>query len=380
MARTMPRTMARTMVRTIGLIVALLIAAIMFLVASYFFIGGRAGLVSTLVPFPEQPTPQTQLTAESTGDILFASATPFDFDVLIGDMSHATATTGTGHLFLPDNASIDAPVPAVVLVHGSGGISPGREMEHGKMLARQGYAAFVINYYLPRGATPDLHYMLRVISVTEFDAISDAYHALKLLRTHPLINGDKVAIAGFSYGGMAARFAMDDRIRVSLFGDAPGFAAHVDVYGPCFQQLNSPKLSGGPLLTLRGTDDNSNDLDACKEREAEISATGTLVETHIYAGAGHAWDNHSERSLRPDSPYLRGCTVSYDERGHSSINGQPIVDLPIETSREERIAHRILGSGPSYDCLEYGYIVGRDDKTRIQADAAMLEFLDKYLK
>jgi dienelactone hydrolase len=238
----------------------------------------------------------------------------------------------------------------------------------------------VINYYEPRGATKDVSYMLRVLSVTEFDAVSDAYNALKLLRTHPLIDASKIAITGYSYGGMAARFAMDDRIRQSLLGEQAGFAAHIDVYGPCFQKLNSPKLTGGPLLTLRGTEDNSNELPACEARESEIRATGTLVETHIYPGAGHAWDNHSERKLREDAPYVAGCTMEYDSEGNSSVNGEDIVKTAIDTSRHERIATRLLSSGPLGDCVGYGYVIGRDDKTRAEADAAVVGFLNKYLR
>lgn len=367
-------------VSAIKLLVKLLLAVVLVLLVAYWLVGGKGGIVKRLVPFPDQPEPVLALAEDAAGKIYFASATPFDFDVLIHGMQYAVPTTGIGHLFMPDNASPDTPVPAIVLVHGSGGISPGREMEHGAMFAAQGYAAFVIDYYIPRGATADLHYMLRVTSVTEFDAITDAYNALTLLRTHPSIDNSKIAIAGFSYGGMAARFAMDDRIRASLLDDAPGFAAHIDVYGPCFQKLNSTKLTGGPLLTLRGTDDNSNDLAACVEREDEIRQLGAEVETHIYPGAGHAWDNHTPRRLFADSPYLRGCTVEYGERGHSSIDGEAIVDLALVTPREERVAHRVLGSGPSYACLEHGYIVGRDDATRDKADKAMLSFLAKHLR
>ncbi|MFK8021795.1 MAG: dienelactone hydrolase family protein [Pseudomonadales bacterium] len=350
------------------------------LAIAYFVVGGRAGIVSKLVPFPDQAIPQTTLSADSSGEVRFASATPFDFDVLIAGMQYALPTTGLGHLFLPANASVSSPAPAVVLVHGSGGISPGREMEHGAMLAENGYAAFVIDYYTPRGATPDVDYMLRVLSVTEFDAVTDSYNALKILRTHPLIDSENIAVAGFSYGGMAARIAMDDRIRAALLSDEDGFAAHIDFYGPCFQQLNSPKLTSGPLLTLRGTEDASNELSACEKREQEILTAGNTVETHVFEGAGHAWDNHSERSMRPDSPYLSGCTMSYDEKGHSAIGDRSVVNMPVETSRDKRIANRVLSSGPARDCLGYGYVVGRDDKTRAKADAIMLRFLSEHLK
>ena len=70
--------------------------------------------------------------------------------------------------------------------------------------------------------------MLRVLSVTEFDAVADAYGARALLATHPRVDADRIGVIGFSYGGMAARFAMDERIREVLAPGERGFAAFID--------------------------------------------------------------------------------------------------------------------------------------------------------
>jgi dienelactone hydrolase len=294
-------------------------------------------------------------------------------------MSQAIPTTGVGTLMLPDAASPGSPVPAMIVVHGSGGISPGREMEYGKLLAANGIAAFVIDYYLPRGATEDVNYMLRVLSITEFDAVTDAYSALKLLQTHPDIDPRRIGVMGFSYGGMAARFAMDQRVADALHGNGPRFAAHIDYYGPCFQNLGSPALTGAPLLTLRGTEDKSNELPACLKREQELRDLGARVETRVYEGAGHAWEALVERHLSEDSPYVAGCEVSYDDRGRSMSGGRMIVDVPLETPRVERIAVRLASGDVLADCVKSGYVVGRDDATRALSDAAMLEFLGRVL-
>lgn len=362
-----------------------IIAALAILLAVSYGIyrlnGGATGLVEMALPdFPELPAPSQRLESGENGKIYFASATPFDFDVLINDLSLARPTTGIGTLFLPQQASPDSPVPAMIVVHGSGGISPGREMETGQFLADNGYAAFVIDYYTPRGATDDVNYMLRVLSITEFDAVTDAYSALKILQTHPDINANRIGVMGFSYGGMAARFSLDQRVADALLTQQPGFAAHVDYYGPCFQNLHSPAVTVAPILTLRGTEDASNDLSACLEREAELRELGSVVETEVYEGAGHAWDNHKERFFSEDSPYLAGCEMEYDEKGRSYSDGQYIVDVPIDTSREERIALRLSSGDTLKDCVNYGYIIGRDDATRTKSDARLLRFLHQHLQ
>ena len=292
-------------------------------------------------------------------------------------MDDARPTTGVGALFLPDEATPEHPVPAMVLLHGSGGITPGREMEYGTLLERHGIAAFVVNYYAPRGITDETPYMLRVLSVTEFDAVTDAYAALHLLASHPAIDGQRIGLMGFSYGGMATRIAMDERIRRILAPHRHGFAAFADFYGPCFQDLGTQSVNGAPLLTLRGSADASNDLAACRQREAQLRALGVSVESHVYPGAGHAWEAQEERQLFEDAPYVAGCTVYYDARGHSSVDGHPIVDVAAGTSRAERIAVRMRSGRTMQACVKHGYVIGRDDATRDKAYVALLDFLGR---
>jgi len=353
---------------------------LILVVGIYFAIGGRGGIVAAVIPdFPDWPAPVTTLDADSSGQIYFESITPVDFDVLLGDPSLALKTTAVGTLTLPEGASKRYPAPAMVIVHGSGGqLDIGENAA--KLLAETGIASFVIDYYRPRGVTDETPYMVKVVTVTEFDAISDSYAALKLLSTHPLIDARHIGIMGFSYGGMAARLAMDDRFREILTPDHPGFAAYVDFYGPCFQVLGTRATNGAPLLTLRGSEDRSNDLAACAKREDELRALGVNVEAHVYDGAGHAWGASRPRSVI-EAPYVVGCEVVYDERGHSFLDGEtPILDVALETSREDRIAVRTASGTAMSKCVEYdGYIVGRDDETQARSEADLLSFVRRTL-
>ena len=176
----------------------------------------QALLIGWYLPkFPDHVA-VSALAAEARGPIYFPSATVFDFDVILNGMHGAQPTTGLGYLSVPAGASAAQPVPAMVILPGSGGISPGREEEYAKLLNRHGIAAFIVEYYEPRGMTSDFSYMLRSGSVTEFDIVTDAYSALKLLSTSPAIDPKRIGVMGFSYGAMATRIAMDDRIRAVL--------------------------------------------------------------------------------------------------------------------------------------------------------------------
>jgi len=334
-------------------------------------------VVQNLPAFPEWPEAKTELNAEDSGEIYFATHSPFDLEVILAG-ERGVETTGIGWLTFPEHDSA-TPMPAMIIVHGSGGLAPGREHAYAEFLNERGIAAFVIEYYAPRGFGEEKDYMLRTTSVTEFDLIADAYSALELLSSHPKIDGNRIGIVGFSYGGMAARLSMDDRIRQSLAPAHSGFAAHIDVYGPCFQDLQSTSTNGAPLLTLRGTEDRSNELAACEEREAELREIGVEVTAVVYEGAGHAWENESPREMKEQAPYVEGCTWQYDEAGVASVNGEKLVEYGAEASRATRIAARLRLGPRLLDCVKYGYIVGRDETVRNNAFNEVENFLAKHL-
>ena len=364
--------------KRIAKIVAGMAVAVLFVIGALMLPAVQTWLVVINLPdFPDWPEAREQLDAGDEGEIYFRTQSPFDLEVILGG-KRGVETTGLGWLTFPDEKG-EATMPAMVILPGSGGIKPGREHEYAMFLNEMGIAAFVIEYYLPRGLDEDVAYLIRTGSVTEFDLISDAYAALTLLASHPAIDGGRIGVVGFSYGGMAARLAMDNRIRESLTPDHPGFSAHIDVYGPCFQNLGTEKTNGAPLLTLRGTEDASNDLEACAQREDELRALGVDVEAIVYDGAGHAWENSQPRFFSEQSPYVQGCEWGYDDKGVPLVNGERLVSYDGDVSRPARIAARLRLGTRLTDCVRYGYIIGRDEETRDKAFADAARFLRQHL-
>lgn len=358
--------------------ILLLLAILILAGTSLFLTPVRALVMAAFIPAqPDWPVPQQNLGAGDIGEIYYSSSSPYDLEVILGDMSLARPTTGLGYLSYPEGASGESPVPAIIIVPGSGGISPGREHDYARFFNQLGFAAFVIEYYAPRGFDQASNYILRTSSVTEFDLITDAYAALRLLGSSELIDPQRIGLIGFSYGGMASRLAMDSRIRQSLAPDVPPFSLHIDVYGPCFQNLQSSRVSGAPILTLRGTEDASNELEACSRRENELRGLGTRVTAHIYDGVGHAWENTTPRHLSEDSPYLAGCEVYYDNKGKAHLNGNPLTDYDIDASHANKVLAR-FSSGPRFkDCVGYGYVVGRDEAARERGYRDIRAFIEE---
>ncbi len=358
--------------RIVGVLLLLVIAA-----GSLLFPGVRTLIVEMNLPdFPDWPAAKTELTATDAGKIYFETHSPFDFQVILAGIE-STPTTGLGYLTFPQDKTDN--LPAMVILPGSGGIKPGREHEYASFLNANGVAALVIEYYEARGLSEEVNYLIRTGSVTEFDLITDAFAALELLSTHPGIDASRIGVMGFSYGGMATRLAMDDRIREALAPEHPGFAVHIDVYGPCFQDLGTKKTNGAPLLTLRGTNDASNDLEACTLRENQLRDIGVDVQAIVYEGAGHAWENDQAEFFSSESPYLAGCEWNYDAAGVPLLNGEPLVDYGANAPRAQRIAERLISSTKLGDCVQYGYLIGRNEQVREQAYSDALEFLQREL-
>jgi dienelactone hydrolase len=336
------------------------------------------GTPPKMIPLPPMQ-PETQFTAETQGEIWFNSRAPFDFDMLLNHLDEVPELSTFGYLFLPHGASAENPVPAMIVLPGSGGLKLGRQMLHANNLVEAGYAALVIDYYASRSVDDDsVPYGIMVSNVTDFDVVTDAYSGLKALNRHPAIDPDRIGVMGFSYGGIATRHAMDQRLKDILAPDVAPFAAHVDYYGPCFQDIGTTKTTGAPLMTLRGAGDLSNDLVQCTEREEQLRAAGSEVSSKIYATAGHSWDNLGQR-VQGNANYLRGCLMSYDAAGFPSVKGEPMLTAETSRNRDERYALRLTSDRFFEGCVFNGYIVGRDQPVYEDSTRELLAFLDETL-
>ena len=130
------------------------------------------------------------------------------------------------------------------------------------------------------------------------------------------------------------------------------------------------------MLTLRGTEDASNDMPACARREAELRELGSPVVAQVYQGVGHAWEVEKPRGMSEDSPYLSGCEVIYDQRGRPLLDGELLNEYSIDAPLATRVAARFSSGLKFRDCAGYGYIIGRDEDARRRGYADILAFLD----
>ncbi len=334
-----------------------------------------------LPPFPDYPKPQSELTADQSGVIYYPTNSPYDFSRVLHGFDKATPTIGKGTLVLPQEMNADAPVPAMIIMHGSGGIKKGREFTYAALFAKNGIASFVLDYYGPRGVTNETPYVMKTMATTEVDIMADAYAALKVLGTHPAIDSSRIGITGYSYGGMGTRYVLDKRLKAIMAPNVPPFALHMDIYGPCHQNTGRWNTTGAPYLAIYGDSDNSVDPVKCAEVQDKLREGGSVVEAHIIQGAGHAWENASPLS-EFGGAYVTGCDFSWDaETGEFLVNGKSgKFQSDQDMTREQRAAVRAGLGELAGGCIGQGYTVGNNPVADKKSKTLQLDFMKRHFK
>ncbi|MBK9442194.1 MAG: dienelactone hydrolase family protein [Comamonadaceae bacterium] len=273
--------------------------------------------VVSVAAFSQNVTPVTDFkNGPGNGLYSYASSTPAAVIDLIQSSRPRPPATAQGELFLPPNAPKDVKSPAVVLVHGSGGIYPEQGTFWAKLLNAQGIAAFVIDVFGPRGvkSTGEDQGLVPFAADT-----ADAFVALGMLASHPQIDPKRIAVMGFSRGGITA---VRSGVVPIIKGSAPAglrFAAHIALYsGGCSGILSvTPKagaFSPEPMLFVHGDADDYAYLSDCRTYAQRIKAAGTPTELVVLPGVRHKFDVDNTRliSLPSNSKAKEGCPLEYD--------------------------------------------------------------------
>jgi dienelactone hydrolase len=309
-----------------------------------------------------EPWPSDAATAAIRGAaVRFPSSSPFT----PRDAPDAGATTAIGTLYLPPGIARAAgrSVPAVVLLHGAGGVLQAREHAYGHQLAAMGAAALVVDVF---GARADraVGFMERLLEVTESMAMADAYAGLRFLAQRPEIDPGRVALVGFSYGAMSAMYALSDRVARLMAPGGERFAAHAAFYGPCIADFADPRTTGAPLLMLYGTGDALIDPARCDAFAEAARGGGSRVEVIAYRDALHQWDGG--QPPRRIGRLLNACRLEVTEDGN--VRDQR-TGLPMSGPVLRRAILVLCVS-------DEGYMIGADDRVRQRSNRDLGRFLD----
>jgi len=231
--------------------------------------------------------------------------------------SHSVAVTLpapatlTAELYAP---RVAGPFPAVILMHGCGGIGPNVK-EWAVWLRHEGYAAFVLDSFGGRG--------LRRLcggsaALTGRMRAPDVFAAAAYLKTLPQIDGRRIAAIGYSHGGWTLLWA------------AATEAQHPDVALRAFI-LFYPSCTGWkalpgstPVLMLLGGKDDWTPSAPCEALAKSAAEAGRSVSAVVYPDAHHHFDGAEvrRRTIVSDARGGLGATIDYDPRAHEDAEKQ----------------------------------------------------------
>jgi len=314
-------------------------------------------VVSFALSLALAPGAQAQLVARVEMHA-FASSTLTDPQFLSGEQIGMPVMLG-GELRLPRPGT--ERLPAVILVHGSGGVSGGVDA-WARFLNDLGVATFVLDAFTGRG----------LVSVSgdqaklgRLNMIADSYRALELLSRHARIDPQRIAVMGFSRGGQAALYSSVKRFQRMHLAPGLGFAAYIVFYPDCHTTYtDGDDVVDKPIRILHGAADDYNPPAPCRAYVTRLQKAGRDVQMSEYPDAHHVFDSPATRvpTKSPASQTVRRCRLEEAEGG--------------------RIINSATKQVFTYEdpCVERGPMIGYNEAAAREAQKAVREFVTATLK
>ena len=241
----------------------------------------------------------------------FSSLTLSDSQFLQGD-SKATPVTIAGELRFPATAAPGAKAPAVIVLHGSGGIGGGQE-NWGRIFNRMGIASFTIDSFSGRGLTT---VSANQGAMGRFNMALDTFRAQEVLAAHPRIDPERIAVIGFSRGGTAVLYSAMRRFQKMW---SPNFkvVATFSFYASCFDHVDEDTDVAGPIREFHGGADDYAAIRQCRDYFTRMKGAGRDVEQVEFPGVHHSYDNvlaKTQPVVSVGSQSQRNCSVR-EEKG-----------------------------------------------------------------
>jgi dienelactone hydrolase len=247
-------------------------------------------------------------------------------------------------------------LPVVVLMHGSGGMSPGID-SWSRMFNAMGVSTLAMDGFTGRGITS--------VSTDQsqpgrLNFILDLYGALAMLAKHPRVDPKRIVLMGFSRGGQAALFASEQRFHRLWNKSGADFAAYIPLYPDCSTTyLDDTAVVAKPIRIFHGIADDYNPMPSCKRFVERLKAAGRDVVLTEYPEAHHGFD----------TPLGDGPVVS---KGAQTVRNCSIVEkadgVLVNAATNEPFSYRDA-------CVQLDPHVGRNAPAANAAQAAVGEFV-----
>ena len=189
----------------------------------------------------------------------------------------------SGKIYKPKG---DGPFPAVIILHGCGGLSE-HHSDWANRFVKWGYVALTIDSFSSRGSynvcgNPHI--------VGPLERILDVYCAAKYLQPLPYVDEDRIGIIGFSHGGWTVLRAVQEYAKNLAEVDMFPFSAAVAFYPYCgdvtFLNVSIP------TLILIGDKDDWTPAQLCKNLKWP-NIDSKILEVIVFEGVYHSFDRQA---------------------------------------------------------------------------------------
>ena len=244
------------------------------------------------------------------GQIFYPSANPFEIHHILRALDAAPEQNVFGSLLVPERPGQE-PMPCVVACHGSLGWR-GHHHEHMVRWLESGIAVFRVHSFDARSVASIVEDQM---AVTHAMLLADAYQALALLGQHPLIDGQRVGVAGWSLGGTVALYAAWSPIAEALAPGGERFAAHLPLYPAAHLRPEEKRWTGAPIRVLHGADDDYTPVHFVTDLADELRPHGVEIDVRAYPGGHHSFDSVDPMAWLPHAIRLGRQTTTIDTQG-----------------------------------------------------------------
>ncbi len=197
--------------------------------------------------------------------------------------------------FLP---KVSGRYPAILALHGSGGIREGWAEQPARLMAGQGYAVFVVHYFERTGTIWADHNTTRANFPDWMKTVGDA---ITFAAQHPSVDARRIGLLGFSLGAYLA---------LSVASVEPRVKVVVEFFGGMPEELHG-FIRMPPVLILHGEEDQVVPVTEATRLQRLLERTSTPYEMKLYPGAGHGFNglqllDAGQRTIRFLQRHLRG--------------------------------------------------------------------------
>ncbi|MGB6536372.1 MAG: dienelactone hydrolase family protein [Xanthobacteraceae bacterium] len=222
------------------------------------------------------------------------------------------------------------PFPAVVALHGCGGLGPAgavnwRYGAWAKLLTAKGFIVLFPDSYSSRGVGSKCRSHQKVRASRE--RVADANAARHWLQTQPSVRADHISLLGWSSGAIAALWAV--RPNAEPREDGADFRSAVAFYPGCRRLRQTAWSARIPTLILVGGADERAPASLCQQMVAGARGRSARAEIVVYPGAGHEFDRvNAELVLSTELPRRTPSPAKAGRRSNPRARADALTRVP----------------------------------------------------